>query len=113
MSQENKNTAAEAVAVLQSNLDAATEVLKNLPETASNEEKAEAGKAVGLAKKALSQATATSKTEKPVKEKQLKGIFLLSPTGRFGLAYSAGEKASLPELQATELEEAGYFRIDK
>jgi hypothetical protein len=47
------------------------------------------------------------------KEKSVKGVFLLSPTGRFNLAYSAGEEASLPELQALELEEAGYFRIGK
>jgi len=50
---------------------------------------------------------------KPKKEKALKGVFLLSPTGRFGLGYNAGEKASLPELQALELEEAGYFKLDK
>jgi hypothetical protein len=48
---------------------------------------------------------------KPKKEKTLKGTFILSPTGRFNLAYSVGEDASLPELQAKELEEAGYFKI--
>lgn len=39
--------------------------------------------------------------------------FLLSPTGKFNLAYNVNEIASLPELQATELIEAGYAEIVK
>jgi hypothetical protein len=39
--------------------------------------------------------------------------FLVSPTAVYKLAYSAGEEGSLPELQALELEEAGYFKPTK
>jgi hypothetical protein len=42
----------------------------------------------------------------------IKGVFLVSPTAVYKLAYSAGE-GSLPELQALELEEAGYFKPTK
>jgi hypothetical protein len=47
------------------------------------------------------------------KGKLIKGFFLVSPTGLYKLAYSAGEKAEIPELQALELEEAGYFKPTK
>jgi hypothetical protein len=40
-------------------------------------------------------------------------VFLVSPTAVYKLAYSAGEEGSLPELQALELEEAGYFKPTK
>jgi hypothetical protein len=40
------------------------------------------------------------------KVKLIKGVFLVSPTAVYKLAYSAGEEGSLPELQALELEEA-------
>jgi hypothetical protein len=43
----------------------------------------------------------------------IKGVFLVSPTAVYKLAYSAGEEGSLPELQALELEEAGYFKPTK
>jgi NADH dehydrogenase/NADH:ubiquinone oxidoreductase subunit G len=115
MSQDKKNTAAEAVAVLQSNFDAAEIKVKELPETATPEAIIAAQKELSDAKEALEEAL--NPIEKPngkeQKEKLVKGKFLLSPTGRYGLGYNEGEKASLPELQALELEEAGYFRIGK
>jgi len=40
--------------------------------------------------------------------KELEIIFLLSPTGAYGLAYNVGEKAFFPELQAKELVESAY-----
>jgi len=40
--------------------------------------------------------------------KTIKIKFLLSPTGKFGLGYNAGETAQLPEAQAIELIEAKY-----
>ena len=43
----------------------------------------------------------------------IKVKFLLSPTGKFSLGYNPGEEASLPELQATELIEAGYAELVK
>lgn len=52
--------------------------------------------------------TTASKKEKPVKIK-----FLISPTGKFNLAYNAGEKAALPKLQADELIEAGFAELVK
>lgn len=47
------------------------------------------------------------------KGKFVKGVFLVSPTAIYKLGYSAGEEGSLPELQALELEEAGYFKPNK
>lgn len=169
MSDKNKNTAAEAVAVLKSNFEASELALNAIKETATAEEKdkaqgvfnaceeilnsvnttatatpeqkqkaqsdfdkakseldlilllptpeekALAQSAFDEAKKAYETAIApkTSNSPKAEKEKLVKGVFVLSPTGRFNLAYNVGEKASLPELQALELEEAGYFKLDK
>jgi hypothetical protein len=39
---------------------------------------------------------------------EVKIKFLLSPTGKFSLAYNVGEEAQINELQANELVEAGY-----
>lgn len=47
------------------------------------------------------------------KEKTLKIKFLMSPTGKYNLAYGPGEKASFPKLQAEELIEAGYAELVK
>lgn len=114
MSNKNNNAAAEAVAVLKKDYDEKLSVLNGLTETATGEEKAEAQAAVDKAKEALEAASKPKETTAvKAKEKLIKGKFLLSPTGRFNLAYNAGESASLPELQAIELEEAGYFKFDK
>lgn len=45
--------------------------------------------------------------------KEVKIKFLLSPTGKFQLAYNVGEVAKINELQANELIEAGYAKIVK
>lgn len=45
--------------------------------------------------------------------KEVKIQFLLSPTGRFNLAYNIGEVAKINELQANELVEAGFAEIVK
>ncbi len=58
-------------------------------------------------------ATAPAKEKAATKEKLVKVKFILSPTGRFGLGYNPGEKASLFELQAKELIEAGYAELVK
>ena len=47
------------------------------------------------------------------KEKTLKIKFLMSPTGKYNLAYGPGEKASFSKLQAEELIEAGYAELVK
>jgi len=47
------------------------------------------------------------------KEKTVKIKFLLSPTGRFNLAYGPGEKGVFPKLQAEELIEAGFAELTK
>lgn len=39
--------------------------------------------------------------------------FLVSPTGKFNLAYNEGEQASIPEPQAIELEELAYVKFVK
>ncbi|MHC0441608.1 hypothetical protein [Flavobacterium sp. 3-210] len=45
------------------------------------------------------------------KNKTLKGVFLVSPTGRFNLGYNVGEEGEFPELQAKELADAGYLKL--
>lgn len=45
--------------------------------------------------------------------KEVKIQFLLSPTGKFQLAYNVGEVVKINELQANELIEAGYAEIVK
>ncbi|MFH6966475.1 hypothetical protein [Flavobacterium sp. FlaQc-28] len=114
MSNKNNNAAAEAVAALQKDYDVKLEAFNALDETTTEDQKKEAQTAVNLAKEALENAVKpTVKNEPKAKEKLIKGKFLLSPTGVYGLAYNAGEEASLPELQANELDEAGYFKIGK
>ena len=44
---------------------------------------------------------------------EVKIQFLLSPTGKFQLAYNVGEVVKINELQANELVEAGYAEIVK
>lgn len=117
MSDKNKKTATTSVAVLQADYNTKLEVLNGLDETATDEVKAEAQTAVDEAKKLLDdeleKVSNASKIEiaKTGKSKLVKGRFLLSPTGLYNLAYNVGEEASLPELQAKELDEAGYFKI--
>jgi len=53
----------------------------------------------------------TTPTSKEVGVLKIK--FLLSPTGKFGLGYNVDEEGILPELQATELIEAGYAELVK
>lgn len=120
MSNKNNNATAEAVVALQQDYDTKLEVLNGLTEDATAEEKQSAQSAVDESKSLLDAELAKSKapvtkagTEKVKSEKAklVKGKFLLSPTGRFGLAYNAGEPAELEEKQAKELDEAGYFKI--
>jgi hypothetical protein len=54
-----------------------------------------------------------SDTPSESKGESLKVKFLLSPVGKFGLAYSVDEIASLPENQANELVEAKYAEFVK
>lgn len=121
MIDKNNDATAEAAVALQRDYEIKLEVLNTLTETATAEEKQAAQLAVDEAKSLLEAELVKSKASIPKagtekvkteKVKLVKGKFLLSPTGRFGLAYNAGEKASLPELQAKELDEAGYFKID-
>jgi predicted transcriptional regulator YheO len=107
---DKNNKAAEAVALLQKNFDDASEVLNTLPEDATEEQKAEAVKAVNEAKEALDKAT-MEPVKKDTKEKKLK--FKVSPTGKFGLAYNVGESGAFNEAQANELVESGYAEFVK
>ncbi|WP_202703149.1 hypothetical protein [Flavobacterium sp. UGB4466] len=124
MSKENINTTAKTAVVLQGEYNAKLEVLNALPETATAEERLTAQTAHDEAKSLLDTELAKeikpgdntgkdkAKAPKAEKPKLVKGKFLLSPTGRFGLAYNAGESAELESKQAAELDEAGYFKID-
>lgn len=49
----------------------------------------------------------------PRTKKTLTVTFLHSPTGKFGLAYSAGDTAELPENLALEVVDAKYGELVK
>ena len=103
MATNKENKAAEAAALLTQNLEAAELALANAPEDATTEEKQLLQDAVDAAKKAIEDANKPKEKSKKVKVK-----FLLSPTGKFGLGYSAGEEGEFEEKQAAELVEAKY-----
>jgi hypothetical protein len=110
MASNKENKAAEAAALLTQNLEVAELALANATEDATAEEKQQLQDAVDQAKKAIEDAKApkTAKASKMVAVK-----FLLSPTGKFGLGYSAGEVGEFEEKQATELVEAKYAEYVK
>lgn len=99
----------------QTAFDEAKKVFEAVLELPTLGDKAVCQTAFDEAKKAYEGATAPKTTTAPKAEKAklLKGKFILSPTGMFGLGYNVGEEAELPELQAKELDEAGYFEIEK
>jgi hypothetical protein len=108
--QEEKNKAANAAALLKKQTDEAKailkekqEVLKTLPETATEEEKAAAQLAIDDAKNTL-------KDLKPGKKDTIKIKFTKSPTGRFNLAYGVGEVAEFEIKQAAELIDAEFAK---
>jgi hypothetical protein len=43
--------------------------------------------------------------------KEIEIVFLVSPTGKFGLAYNVGETCFINENQANELIDAGYAEL--
>ena len=92
--------------------EAATVEFERIAALPTPEEKQLAQTAYDEAKAVYEKASETPGIPK-AKEKLVKGKFLVSPTGKYNLAYNVGEEASLPELQAVELEEAGYFKIAK
>lgn len=108
MAKQNNNKAAEAAALLNQNLEAAELALANAPEDATAEDKQLLQDAVDAAKKAIEDANQPKEKSKKVKVK-----FLLSPTGKFGLGYSAGEEGELEEKQAAELVDAKYAEYVK
>lgn len=111
--QINKNAATDKVAALQTAYDAALEELNLLPETATDIVRQEAVKKVSDAKSVLDAEIAKENEVPAGKVKTKKVKFLVSPTGKFNLAYNEGEQASLPEPQAIELEELGYVKFVK
>lgn len=104
--EEKEKRAAEAAALLQKNLDDAQVAFDGLGEDATEEQKQEAQKLLDDAKLAIEEANKPSGKRKKVK-------FLLSPTGRFGLGYSAGEEGEFEEKQAAELVESKYAEYVK
>ena len=116
MSKNKKNAAAEAVVALQSDYNAKLSVLNGLDESVTSEDRQKAQNEYDQAKDALDAAlklVETSNVQNFSKENNavIKGVFLLSPTGRFNLAYNTGEEAELPKLQAEELKAAGFFQF--
>lgn len=103
---EKEKRAAEAVALLQKNLDAAKAVLAGLGEDATDAAKQEAQNAVDAAQLAIDEVNKPS-------GKMVKIVFLLSPTGKFGLGYNPGEEGEFEEKQAEELVEAKYAEYVK
>lgn len=104
--EEKEKRAAEAVALLNKNLEDAQAVLVGLGDDASDEAKKEAQDAVDAAQAAIDKSNAPKGKTKKVK-------FLLSPTRKFGLAYSFGEEGEFEEKQAAELVEAKYAEYVK
>jgi len=100
MGKDSKTTASSEEAVETTT----NEVVAENVETASDE--------VVETEKAESVAEEKPKTA-PKSKKSLKVKFLLSPTGRFGLAYSEGETGTFPENEANELVEAKYAEFVK
>lgn len=116
MSDKNKNnSAAVAVAELTTAYNNAVAVKEALTEASTPEEVATAENVVETTKKALDAAVELEAKAKSsgAKEINLKIKFLLSPTGKFNLAYNVDESASLPEAQARELVEAKYAEFVK
>jgi len=99
--------AAEAAALLQTNLDAANAALNGLGDDAPAEEKEAAQALVDAAQLAIDKAA-----EKTV-GKKVKIKFLLSAVRKFGLGYHIGEEGEFEEKQAAELVEAKYAEYVK
>lgn len=113
---KNTNSAAVSVAELTTAYNNAVAAKTDLPATATADEIKAADDAVLDAKKALDDAISADKAaadKAPGKEKKVKVKFLLSPTGKFNLAYVVGETASFPAPQAQELVEAKYAEFVK
>lgn len=109
MSNQNKNNSAANVAELNKAYNDALEAQKALAEDATDEVKALAQAKVDEAKLALDNANAP----KEAKEKTKKVKFLLSPVGKFNLAYNVGEEGLLPANQADEVVNAKYAEFVK
>lgn len=112
MANKNNNATATAVA-LQLAYETALFEFNELPAESTDEVKGEAQKKIDEAKVALDAEIEKAGSTQKLKEKLVKGKFIISPTGAYNMGYNAGESASLPELQASELEEAGYFKPNK
>lgn len=129
---ENNNAATDLVAAFQKKYDDAVLELSALPADALKEVLDEAAQKVEQAKTEL-EAQVFKETEaadkfaadrlaaeklaldnaSKLKGKKQKVKFLISPTGKFNLAYVEGEEAVFSEAQANELEEAGYVKFIK
>jgi hypothetical protein len=97
---------AAAAALLQKNLDDAKAAFDGLGEDATQEQKDTAQAAIDTAQLAIDNVNKPSGKTKKVK-------FLLSPTGRFNLAYNEGEEGVFEEKQAAELVQAKYAEYVK
>jgi hypothetical protein len=109
MGNTNKNNAATDVAALTKVYNEALEAQKAVAEDATDEVKSEAQVKVDEAKAALDSAS----TPKETSGKTKKVKFLLSPTGKFNLAYNVGETGTLPANQADEVVAAKYAEFVK
>lgn len=112
----NNNKAAEAAALLIKKKEEANfllvekqGVLDNLPETATEEEKATALKEVEDAQKALD----LLDVKKPNTSKKIKVTALVNLSGTFGLAWSEGQSFECDEKQANEMLEVGAVKLSK
>lgn len=115
MTKKEKDAATLEVAALTKVLDQALEAQKSLAEDVTEEVKAEAKKNVDDAQAVLDAKNAEieSANKPSEKEKQVKVKFLLSPVGKFSLAYVVGETGTFNSSQATELVEAKYAEFVK
>ena len=89
-------------------------LLDIVPEVIATEDAATEGVITeDVSAKAAEEAKAAEAKANKNDGKKVKIQFLLSPTGKFQLAYNVGEVVKINELQANELIEAGYAEIVK
>lgn len=112
---KGNNKAAEAAALLKKQIEDAQVVLKekeellaNLPETASEEDKAEIIAEIEKAKTVLESLSESKKTSKKVKVKALVNL-----SGTYKLAWSVDQIFEIDEKQAKELVEAKAVELVK
>jgi hypothetical protein len=64
-----------------------------------------------MAKKLVEETQANEASAVKATANEVEILFIVSPTGKFGLAYNVGETCFINENQANELVDAGYAEL--